>query len=73
MRDFRVCTRRSAAAVSLRPPFPPFVKGVRRAHVMTMSEGDFESRPARPREASDPEEKCDRTWERRWLAVDRNG
>lgn len=44
----RAPTRRSAAAVSLKPPLPPLVKGVRRAAVMTMSSGFFERRAARP-------------------------
>lgn len=44
----RAPTRRSAAAVSLKPPLPPLVKGVRRAAVMTMSSGFLERMAARP-------------------------
>jgi hypothetical protein len=49
IRALKVWTRRSAAAVSLRRPLPPFVKGVRRAHVITMSSGDFRRMASRPR------------------------
>jgi hypothetical protein len=49
IRDLKVCTRRSAAAVSLRRPFPPRVKGVRRAQVTTMSLGDLVRIASRPR------------------------
>src|ERR1700742_1006800 len=41
-RDLKVWARRSAAAVSLRGPRPPLVKGVRRAQVTTTSSGDLE-------------------------------
>lgn len=35
-RDLKAPTRRSAAAVSLNPPLPPFVNGVRSAAVTTI-------------------------------------
>ena len=41
-RALNVWARRSAAAVSLKPPLRPRVKGVRRAQVMTTSSGDLE-------------------------------
>lgn len=55
-RDLNTWTRRSAAAVSLRPPFPPLVKGVRRAQVITMSSGDFLRIDSRPRGMSTSED-----------------
>jgi len=36
MRDLKAPMRRSAAAVSLKPPLPPFVNAVRRAAVTTI-------------------------------------
>lgn len=41
IRALKAPTRRSAAAVSLKPPLPPFVMAVRRAHVTTISSGFF--------------------------------
>ncbi len=55
-RDLNTWTRRSAAGVSLSPPLPPLVKGVRRAQVMTMSWGDFDRIVSRPRGMSTSEE-----------------
>jgi len=49
MSDLKVWIRRSAAAVSLSSPFPPRVKGVRRAQVTTMSLGDLSRIASRPR------------------------
>ena len=69
MRVRRVCTRRSAAGVSLRPPLPPRVKGVRSAQVTTMSEGDWARMASRPRGMSASEaERWDWTCERRCWA-----
>lgn len=66
MTDFRAWTSRSAPAVSLRRPFPPRVKGVRRAHVTTMSSPDFRSIDSRPRGISTSEDfRCEATCERR--------
>ncbi len=42
IRDLSAWTRRSAPGVSLKPPRPPLVKGVRRQAVITMSLGDLE-------------------------------
>ena len=65
-RLWKVPTRRSAAAVSLKPPRPPFVKGVRRAQVTTTSSGCLASTDSRPRGMSASEERrCEVTWERR--------
>ena len=51
-RERRTCARRSDAGMSLRPPLPPLVKGVRRALVITMSSGDLRRRDSVPREVS---------------------
>ena len=77
-RQVRVCTRRSAAAVSFSRPLPPRVKGVRRQAVTTMSSGDLERMYSRPEGMSDseverfetlfdevPEERWEESWERR--------
>ena len=66
IRDLSVCARRSAPAVSLKPPRPPFVRGVRRAQVTTISSAFLARRDSRPRGISDSEdERCDVTCERR--------
>lgn len=71
IRDLNAWTRRSAAGVSLSPPFPPLVKGVRRAQVMTMSSGDLDRIESRPRGMSASEEaRCDWTCESRCCAFD---
>ena len=41
IREERAWCSRSAAAVSLKPPRPPLVMGVRRQQVTTMSSGDL--------------------------------
>jgi len=57
MRDLSVWARRLAAAVSLKPPLPPLVRGVRRAQVATMSEGALERIDSLPRGISTSEEE----------------
>lgn len=57
MTAVRAPTSRSAAAVSLKPPLPPLVKGVRRAAVMTMSSAFLVRRAARPVGL-----RCEATW-----------
>jgi hypothetical protein len=52
--------------VSLNPPFPPLVKGVRRAAVTTMSSGFLERTLL---EVGLGVERCEETWERRCCAV----
>ena len=48
--------------MSLKPPLPPFVRGVRRAQVTTMSVGDFERIDSRPRGMSASEDdRCEVT------------
>lgn len=70
-RDLNTWTRRSAAGTSFSPPFPPFVKGVRRAQVTTISSGDLERTDSRPRGMSASDEaRWDWTWERRCCAFD---
>ena len=60
---------RSEAAVSLKPPLPPLVKGVRRAQVTTMSSGCFARIDSEPRGMSDSEERrWEVTWDRRCCA-----
>ena len=56
---------RSAAGVSLKPPFPPLVRAVRRAHVTTISSGCFSVRAAAP---FLPPPKWEETWFRRFWA-----
>ena len=69
MTDLRVCARRSAPGVSLKPPRPPFVRGVRRAQVTTMSSSFLARRVSRPRGMSaSEEERWEVTCERRWRA-----
>ena len=71
-RDLRVWTRRSEAGTSLREPFPPLVRGVRRQQVTTISSGDLERMESRPRGMSDSEEeRWEVTWERRVRAAGR--
>jgi hypothetical protein len=65
MRAERAPTRRSAAGVSLKPPLPPFVKGVRRAAVMTMSSAFLVRRAERP-----VGWRWEATWPTRDCAVD---
>ena len=68
-RALRAWTSRSAAGTSLSPPFPPFVKGVRRAQVTTTSSGDLERMDSLPRGMSASDEaRWDWTWERRACA-----
>lgn len=55
--------RISAAAVSLKPPFPALVMAERRAQVTTMSSGCFSVRAETPFLLADP--KWEATWERR--------
>lgn len=65
IRPWNAPTSKSEAAVSLKPPFPPLVKGVRRAAVTTMSSGFLE----RMLEVGLEVERCEETWERRCCAV----
>ena len=55
-RDLNAWTRRSAAGVSLSPPLPPLVKGVRRTQVTTISSGDLDRIDSRPLGMSASEE-----------------
>lgn len=65
-RFLKVPRRRSAAAVSLKPPRPPFVRGVRRAQVTTTSSGCLARIDSRPRGMSASEDlRWEVTWERR--------
>ena len=50
-------TRRSAAGVSLKPPLPPFVNGVRSAQVTTTSSGCLAIMVSRPLGISASEER----------------
>lgn len=68
--DLKAPCKRSAPAVSLKPPFPPLVRAVLRAHVTTTSSGCLDKMASRlgARSAS-LLLRCDVTCERRSLAM----